>query len=422
MSRARTIPVRPLSAIGVGLLVAAAAVVVSAPSASAESLTIKPTATGIVVEMRGNGHGHGMSQYGARGAAIAGKTYRQIVAFYYPSTTLTTQPSRIWRVRLSGAGTSTSIAAQSRTTVTGMKGYLPTAGIRRYRLIADAGTGLTLQKLPSAAGSTWVNVKTGLRNRAEFYRYGGVPSRLYRSDGTSTDYDGYLRAVRGSASGAAGGVYTVNRVNDDRYTAAVVPREMPASWQRAAVYAQAVAARTYAAYNAAHPASTEYDLCDTTSCQVYGGRTHFSSTGAVLWTNFDAAAVATSHQVLQYKNGPVFAQFSASDGGWTAAGGQPYLKAQADPYNNAASSDPYLDYRRTVPVKSIAAHYGLAKLTKIVISSRDGNGVWGGRALSGTVTGTDRAGKARTVSTTGFGLQDAFGAGTTWVRLLSATP
>ena len=35
--------------------------------------------------------------------------------------------------------------------------------------------------------------------------------------------------------------------------------------------AQAVAARTYAAYERAHPRAAHYQICDTTSCQVYGG-------------------------------------------------------------------------------------------------------------------------------------------------------
>src|SRR3954447_26582532 len=46
----------------------------------------------VAVEGRGNGHGHGMSQYGAQGAALAGLSSSQIVAFYYPGTTLTTLP------------------------------------------------------------------------------------------------------------------------------------------------------------------------------------------------------------------------------------------------------------------------------------------------------------------------------------------
>src|SRR4051812_9809244 len=58
----------------------------------------------ITLHGRGNGHGHGMSQYGAQGAAIAGLTSQQIVAFYYPGTTLDTIAASTVRVSISGAG------------------------------------------------------------------------------------------------------------------------------------------------------------------------------------------------------------------------------------------------------------------------------------------------------------------------------
>ena len=43
----------------------------------------------------GFGHGHGMSQYGAKGAATAGLSTQQILAFYYPGTGLTSLASSI---------------------------------------------------------------------------------------------------------------------------------------------------------------------------------------------------------------------------------------------------------------------------------------------------------------------------------------
>ena len=52
-----------------------------------------------------------------------------------------------------------------------------------------------------------------------------------------------------------------------------MPLEIPASWSAEAVQAQAVAARTYASYEREHPQSAAYQLCDTSSCQVYGGST-----------------------------------------------------------------------------------------------------------------------------------------------------
>ena len=118
----------------------------------------------------------------------------------------------------------------------------------------------------------------------------------------------------------------MNVLSMDDYVKGVVPREMPASWDPDAVRSQAVAARTYAAFDrAAHP-TRSYQTCDTTSCQVYGGVGAEDSRG-------NAAVVATADQVLNYRGKPAFTQFGSSSGGWLAAGSQPYLVAKADPYD-----------------------------------------------------------------------------------------
>jgi hypothetical protein len=98
-------------------------------------------------------------------------------------------------------------------------------------------------------------------------------------------------------------------------------------------------------------------------------------------------------------------------------GGQPYLVARADNYDNAASGDPYLSYTRSVPVASIARYYGLVSASAIQITARDGHGAWGGRVSSGFVDGKDAQGRARHIATTGFGLQAAMGVGTTWLSI-----
>ena len=401
----------------------AAAALAGVGAAPAAGVTVNETvtvgsATALAVQFRGNGHGHGMSQYGARGAARAGLGYRQILAFYYPGTTVTTLSKRLIRVKLPDTGSTTTVGALSNVTLTGVTGYLPTTGIRRYRLIAGAGTTLTLQKLPAAAGAVWTNVRTGLPNRSEFYRHARLPLRVYESDGDSTDYDGYIRAVRSPS----GGVYTVDRVLLDNYVAGVVPREMPASWERAALDAQAVAARTYAANALASPSNPEYDICSTTQCQVYGGRAHYDSTGALLWSQASIPVTDTAYQVLTYKGAPAFAQFSASNGGWTVAGGQPYLVAKSDPYDTPQRSlDPYIGASQTVRVSTVARYFKLAKLTSIRITSRDGHGTWGGRVLTGSVTGLDAAGQSKTVAADGYDFADVFGLGTTWFKVSIAS-
>ena len=69
---------------------------------------------------------------------------------------------------------------------------------------------------------------------------------------------------------AASSVSVINTVGMDTYLRGVVPVEMPASWPRQALRAQAIAARSYAAYHL-RPAQP-WDVYDDTRSQVYRGR------------------------------------------------------------------------------------------------------------------------------------------------------
>lgn len=390
---------------------------VAPQAASAAAGPVSVTSKKLVVTMRGLGHGHGMSQYGARGAALAGKNYQQILDFYYPHTTLRTLHRSAIRVRLSGTGTTLDVLAASRLHVTGVAGALPTAGVRRYRLVANAGTGTSLQQL--LVGKGWRTINGALPNGAQLHRTHMSAMRVSTGGGQTVAYSGWLTAVRVNPSGRAGGVFAVNKVSLDQYTAGVVPREMPASWERAAVDAQAVAARTYGQYAVEHPLSTSYDICDTTACQVYGGSAAYNADGSLRSRNFLPAARDTSRQVLTYGGQTIFAQFSASNGGWTVAGGQPYLVAKADPYDNAASGDPYLGYTTTIDASWLARQYGLVSITSVAIA-RDGHGSGGGRAVSVTIAGTASDGTKKQITTTGGDLAATVGAGTTWLAVRNA--
>lgn len=416
MSRTPHSTLRRAGGVTLALATVAGLAVAAGPPAAgvAVSETINVgTATALPVVYRGNGHGHGMSQYGARGAARAGLSYKQILAFYYPGTSLVTTPRRSIRVKLDGTGRGTTVIARPSMTLTGVSGNLRASDIRGYRLVAGTGATLNLQRLAKAKGSVWKTVRTGLPNRAEFHRAAGQPILVRHTDGTSTEYSGYIRGVR-----VPGGVMTVNRVGFDTYVAGVVPRELPVSWERAAVDAQAVAARTYASSVIAGPGS-EYDICATDHCQVYGGRAHYDTDGTLLWQQYAPAAADTAHLILQYKGQPAFTQFSASNGGWSVAGGQPYLVAKADPYDTAQRSlDPYINATTKVSVASIGRYFGLAKVTTIRITARDGHGTWKGRVLAGSVTGTDAKGAKKVVTVDGYDLAGVFGLGTTWLKVL----
>ena len=413
MDRART---QRAGRIGVALTLVLSAACAALGAEPAQALTVEPTGS-VTVILLGNGHGHGMSQYGARGAAIAGLTAPQIVAFYYPGTKLVERPRGVIHVQISGTGSAVTVLPATDLTVTGLADPLPTTGVRRYRLVAGVGKGLWLQRLGTGAAAAWKTVQGQLPDGAAFHRTSWAPVRVLMTDGTSRDYYGYLAARRNSTSGAAGGVLTVNKVSLDNYTAGVVSEEIPTSWQRAAVNAQAIAARTYGAYAVDHPADSRYDICDTSWCQVYGGHAHYDSAGRLIWSDYPRAATATARQVLEYRGATIFAQFGASNGGWMVDGGQPYLVSKADPYDNAASGDPYLFYKRKMSVGALAGYFGLASVNNVVISKRDGNGTWNGRVIAGYVEGMNSHGLPAKVAVTGSQFASAFGVGTTWFNL-----
>ena len=178
---------------------------------------------------------------------------------------------------------------------------------------------------------------------------------------------------------------------------------MPASWSTAAVRAQAVAARTYAAYERAHRTGP---LCDTTSCQVYGGfdAEHPASNDAV---------VATAREALLHKGAPAFTQFASSSGGWTAAGGMPYLPARADPYDGWAGN-PVHSWSTRISDTLIESRWpALGNLTRIRVTQRDGNGEWGGRVGSVTLVG----GRGR-VTVSGDTLRAVLGLRSSWVTFV----
>jgi SpoIID/LytB domain protein len=197
----------------------------------------------------------------------------------------------------------------------------------------------------------------------------GRPITLVTPDG-QVGYRGALRSLRPTPT--SHNRDTVNVLMLDQYLKGVVPREMPASWSPAAVQAQAIAARTYAAYERAHPLTGTYQICDTTSCQVYGG---YSSENP----DSNAAVVATAGKIQLYDGDPAFTQFSASSGGWTSAGSASYLVAEADPYDGWSGNSVHTWSVRIDAQKLERTWPRIGNLKAIRVISRDGNGDWGGR-------------------------------------------
>lgn len=333
-----------------------------------------PSEGSVTITGHGFGHGRGMSQYGAQGAARQGRTHAEILDFYYPGTTRGQAGGRV--SVLISADTTDDLVVRTRRglTVRDLKArqqwVLPANGARRWR-VATNRRGVTRVAYRTDRWHRWRT----LSGDAEFAA-GGRPVTLVTPTG-ARPYRGRLR----HASAPGGGHDTVNVLRLDAYLRGVVPLEIPATWSPEAVRAQAVAARTYAAYERAHPRARHAQLCDTTSCQVYGGvaAEHPASTAAI---------VATRGTVLLAGGKPAFTQFSSSSGGWTAAGSMPYLRAVEDPYDGWSGNPVHSWTVRLDASRIERAWPRIGDLHTIRVAARDGNGEWGGRVRSLVLTGT----------------------------------
>ncbi|MGA9748260.1 MAG: SpoIID/LytB domain-containing protein [Nocardioides sp.] len=392
--------------VGVAVALLGGAVGSQAPAVTVDQSYWIPVNDKVVVRGHGYGHGHGMSQYGAYGAARQGLSADQIVGFYYPGTTLSQARGRI-RVLISADTTDDVVVSPvaglrvrdrgARTTYP-----LPTPdGVTRWRATLDGGSPV----LDYLVGSSWTRwLPDGVPALAGDLQFqaGRTPLTLWTPQGERV-YRGKLRA----ASPTPGSTRrdTVNVVRLDDYIRGVLPAEMPPGWAPEAVKAQALAARTYAAWSRARAKKRYYQVCDTTACQVYAGADAEHPLA-------DAAVAATSRQVLAWDGAPAFTQFSSSSGGWTAAGSVPYLPAQVDPYD-AHDANPNNTWSVTLDVGRLERAYpALGELRRIRVTARDGNGDWSGRVTALQLDGT-RADR----TLTGDSFRWAFGLRSTWFTI-----
>ncbi len=364
------------------------------------------------VKLRGHGygHGHGMSQYGAQGAAIKGKSYRQILSFYYPHTKMASVRGRIRVLITADRGNKVVVKPRPGLRVRDRAGNrafdLPRRdAINRWRIKPAKGD-RSVSVVQYEASNDWrrwhVPGRGELRGAGQFEAKG--PIRLVLPGGSTARYRGVLRAAY--PSGGSHDRDTVNVLSMNKYVRGVIADEMPASWRRAALRSQAVAARTYGAFIRRENRRAYYHICDTTSCQVYGG------VGAET-SKTNRAVSKTAGEIRNYDGAPAFTQFSASSGGWTAYGGQPYLPAKRDPYDGWSGNRVHT-WSTRIGVSAIEAAYpSIGSFKRIRVKRRDGHGQWGGRVLRLRVVGT--SGAAR-VSGDDFRL--TFGLRSTWFTVV----
>lgn len=407
-ARARGMSAAVVGSVVGALVVTTGGVVATSPASAVttdQSYWV-PANDELVVDGHGYGHGHGMSQHGAQGAATRGLTHGEILDFYYPGTRWGTVKGKVRVLVTADTTDDVVVSPASGLSVRDLGDRsvhsLPVGGsFKRWRLVVVDGR-TVVQRYDGGwkrFGRTWNGRFAG---DVEFFAK--TPITLWTPSGRKT-YRGTLRAASPTAGSRRRD--TVNVVSVDQYVMGVVPYEMPASWHPQAVRAQAVAARTYATWSRNQNRRGHYQICDTTSCQVYGG-----VSGEDPRSN--DAVRATARKIRTYGGTPAFTQFSASSGGWTSAGSVPYLPAQKDPYD-AWSGNSVHSWTVTVDAGVLERKYPrIGALRRLRVTHRDGNGQWRGRVTSLVLDGTDAD-----VTISGDELRWAYGLRSNWFSIRS---
>ena len=135
-----------------------------------------------------------------------------------------------------------------------------------------------------------------------------------------------------------GKIVVINAVSIDDYLKGVLPSEVYPSWNMEALKAAAIVSRTYALRNAVNSShqSDGFDICATTHCQMYTGRTKENE-------RTNQAISETEGFVVMYGEELAMTPYHSSNGGYTetasgAWGGSkdtyPYLINVFTPYED----------------------------------------------------------------------------------------
>ena len=432
------------------------------PPGNTPAITVAPTTTTtapvehfVVIQGRGFGHGRGLGQWGAFGyARDRGWNYRQILDHFYGGTAAgAVSPQSAIGVRLAALDGKALIVYQPRgrayTAIEGQPGFtLPPSMAGAQSDVAGLGVQAAVT-VASGTSEPPPTVPPLLTGSPAAVRIELVAGGFQISDGPACNGPWIPRppvvtrsvtVSAGPADPAAGadepaemlqicegkngrhvyrgdlltvdakpGQKTVNLVGLDAYLRGVVPREIAASWGDTAleaVKAQAVAARSYAA---AEKRSSLSNTCDTTACQVYGGRGRYAANQFTSLEDprTDRAVAETANEIrVDPKSGtPIRTEFSASTGGFTAPGVFPPVLDEGDLVTN----NPNRSW--TVRLKASRLEKGrkLGSLVSITVASRDGFGEGGGRATRVALTFTQG-----TASMTGNELMNAYSLRSSW--------
>lgn len=224
------------------------------------------------------------------------------------------------------------------------------------------GTAITVKKDGSSVVVSYNGVSENSVNGFDLQELASDSLSLVRANNGVTYRGSFFLKPNGSQ------IEVINFLDMEDYLKGVVPSEMPASFPKEALKAQAIASRSYA---------TKYMvLASTTASQVYRG---YSAEDA----RTNTAIKETEGMLVKYNGKPIDAVFFSTSGGRTANVSDvwnskqsdfPYLVSVDDPYEKS----PYSNWSETFPTATLLKSFGItdlnAQIYDISIAKTGANG------------------------------------------------
>jgi SpoIID/LytB domain protein len=341
----------------------------------------------------GFGHGLGMSQWGAYGLSQDGWTARQILTHFYSGTDVARSSDEPARLRIGLAQDQGSVRLEAQ------------AGDVEIRL-GDRKNGEVIAVVPE--GESWRVRVAGDEYRivdaagATVGRFGGPQTPIFAvfqpqgarvriPEAGHTYNRGWIEFGLYSCGGAECSMRLILLVTPQEYLYGL--GEVPSSWPKPALQAQAIAARTYAFTKAAssqHRAGCDCALYASSFDQVYNG---WDKEGGLDGNRWVAAVDATNDRVVTQGGAPIQAFYMSSSGGHTENnenvwGGTPigYLRGVCDP-GDFTTANPSATWQVSFVAADLTQELSLG-IGTVTGFSNAARGI-SGRIVSITVNGQD---------------------------------
>lgn len=361
------------------------------PQTSAETVTQSAAPTEFRFFGSGYGHGVGMSQIGARGQALEGKSAVDILTYYYPGASVTPYPdNQLIRVNIANLITSVTMKAVGGVgEIRLFRGDIQLSespepfGIYKGDTTAlfTNFAGLVVPQLSSPTtkfaaipgNQSWTvrwdvpttTIEVTNKTAVNQYKYGQITIKSITTAVTS-----YLS------------VTTTLRLHDE-YLWGI--GEVPSSWPAAALEAQAIAARTYALAKIGRVrAECDCNIYNSTIDQNFVG--YSKEVEKIYGIKWKEAVNRTfvdenSALVVTIDGKPISAFYSSSTGGATQnvkdvwGSSITYLQGVPDPWSLDTTINPRFAYwERVVTQKDLATAFGLPDVLTFRIDSRSKTG------------------------------------------------